>query len=234
MSDCKAMRSELGAYVLGALAPEEEEAVARHLEACKRCRTEAAELGFASSLLRTPAARRLDDEAAPPSAERALALVGEARQRERRRLRRARAAGLGGGAAFLAAVLLAAGLATRPVDRFSPKGQPVVLAPAPGVAAAATVALSARPWGTQVDLVADRLPALAAGERFAVWIVRADGVRVAAGTFRPRPGTRATVRLAAAVPLPEVVRVGVTREGTRGGAPVLGAPAPRAGRDPSS
>lgn len=57
------------------------------------------------------------------------------------------------------------------------------------------------------------------------WLARPDGSRVAAGTFRPTAaGGSARVRLAAAVALAGVARVGVTREGSGPGVPVLRAP----------
>lgn len=58
------------------------------------------------------------------------------------------------------------------------------------------------------------MPALPRGSYYQVWLVRADGTRIAAGTFRPTvPGGRARVRLAAGIPRPLVARVSVTLEG---------------------
>ncbi|MCP9487615.1 MAG: anti-sigma factor, partial [Gaiellaceae bacterium MAG52_C11] len=136
---------------------------------------------------------------------------------------------LASGGGLLAAVGIAVSLAVRPVDSFPPAGAASALRPAAGVAATASVRLSARPWGTQVDLAASRLPVLPAGSYYEVWLVRADGTRLAAGTFRPTaPDGRARVRLAAALPLAAIVRIGVTREGAGGTTDVLaGAPSAR-------
>ncbi len=228
MTRCDEIRTELGGYALGALEPEEARRVAAHLEVCKRCRSELEQLSLASDLLRTPEARALAAEAEthPPSAEQALAGVAAARSAELRRSRRLRAGALGTGAGFLTAVAIAVALGTRPTDSFAPTGAATALRAAPGVAATASVRLSPRPWGTQVDLRAERMPRLPQGSYYEVWLVRADGTRVAAGTFRPNSlDGRARVRLAAAVPLVQVARVGVTREGAGRSARVLGAPA---------
>ena len=221
--DCDEIRGDLGAYALGALEPDETQRVAAHLENCASCRHELEQLSFASELLRTPLARTLatESEEAQP-ADRGLSGIAAARARERRRLRQGAAAAAAGGAALLAALGIAVSLATRPVDSFAPSGAAATLRPATGIAATASVRLSPRPWGTQVDLVTTRMPPLPAGAYYELWLVRADGSRVAAGSFRPTTADgRARVRLAAALPLARVARIGVTREGPTGSARIL-------------
>lgn len=224
MSACDETRFELGAYVLGALEPEEAARVERHLAGCDRCRAELEELGAASALLRTPGAQAdatLDEEPAP--ADEALARVAAERRRERRRLKATASAG---GTALVAVAVLAVALLTTPRDGFAPAGSRIALAPSAGVAAAAEVRLSARPWGTQVDLDARSMPALGSGQFFEVWLVRRDGSRVPAGTFRPTAADGAArVRLAAAISIDQVARVGVTRAGPGESLAVLEAPA---------
>lgn len=227
MTSCDDMRLDLGAYALGALEPQESAALERHLAGCPPCRAELEELASVSALLRTTAARGAlaeeEDEAAAAPPERALARLGDARRKERRRLRAAAAAA---GAGLVSVAALAAALLFNPRDAFAPEGSPLALAPAVGVAATADATLSSRPWGTQVDLAAERMPTLEPGEYFQVWLVRGNGTRVAAGTFRPSAtgDGAARVRLAAAVPLTDVVRIGVTRHGTGSSQPVLQAP----------
>lgn len=226
MTSCNDTRLDLGAYALGALEPQESAALERHLAGCPPCRAELEELASVSALLRTTAAwsalaEEKGEKEAPP--ERALARLGDARRKERRRLRAAAAAA---GAGLVSVAVLAAALLSNPRDAFAPEGSPLALAPAVGVAATADATLSSRPWGTQVDLVAKRMPTLEPGEYFQVWLVRGNGTRVAAGTFRPSAtgDGAARVRLAAAVPLTDVVRIGVTRHGTGSSRPVLQAP----------
>lgn len=224
MTACDEIRTELGGYALGALEPEEAERVAGHLARCDTCSRELEELSFAAELLRTPEAGTLARDADDvPAAEDALAAVAGERARERRRLRRATVAAGGAGALLLATAGIAISLAGRPVvDSSTRLGVPAVLRPATGVEASATVRLSPRPWGTQVDLVADRMPPLPAGTYYVLWLVRADDSKIAAGSFRPAdPAGKARVRLAGSLPLGEVVRIGVTREGPGGSMPVL-------------
>ena len=225
MKECDEARALLGGYALEALEPEEARLVAEHLSRCGRCRDELDELSSASSLLRGSPARELAAEAEEvPRADAALSAIAEARARERRRLRVLGIGTLGAGAAFLVALSVAVSLASRPIDSFAPAVSPTSMRPVARAPAAATVRLTRRPWGTQVDLVTTRLPALPAGAYYELWLVRANGSRVAAGTFRPTtPDGRARVRLAAALPLTEVVRIGVTRKAPGGDDPILSA-----------
>lgn len=230
MTACDEIRIELGAYALGALEPEDASRVASHLEDCDACRSELEQLSFASSLLHTPVARALatdpDPDSDPPIVEQALARVASAGIAQTRKTRRLEVTAAGAGVGLLAAIGVAVALGTRAADSFAPTGQATALHASAGIAAAASVQLSSRPWGTQVDLRTERMPALPRGGYYEVWLVRADGTRIAAGTFRPTvPGGRARVRLAAGIPRPLVARVGVTLEGAGPGRRVLDAPA---------
>ena len=51
MSGCDHIRTELGAYVLGALEPAEADSVREHLERCSRCASEHAEIAQLPALL---------------------------------------------------------------------------------------------------------------------------------------------------------------------------------------
>lgn len=228
MTACDEIRTELGAYALGALEHDEAQRVEAHLADCEGCRSELEQLLFASSLLRTPVARAFaaETEPDPTLVEKALAGVASIRIAQTRKVRRLGIAAAGTSAALLAVIGLAVTLGTRPADSFSPTGRATPLQAATGIAAAASVRLSSRPWGTQVDLRTERMPALPPGAYYEVWLIRADGTRVAAGTFRPTsPGGRARVRLAAGIARPLVARVGVTLEGAGPGRRVLDATA---------
>ncbi|RDI75868.1 Anti-sigma-K factor rskA [Gaiella occulta] len=228
MTGCDEIRVELGAYALGALEPEDAQRVEAHLEGCDRCRAELEQLSFASDLLRMPAALAFaaDPEADPAPVEKALAALSAARIGEARRVRRLRLGALTASAGLMVAIGVVFTLGTRPADHFAPTGRAMALQAGNGFAALASVRLSARPWGTQVDLRTERMPPLPQGAYYEVWLVRTDGTRVAAGTFRPSsPGGRARVRLAAGIPRPLVARVGITREGFGPSVRVLGAAA---------
>lgn len=165
-----------------------------------------------------------EHEPDPALVEKALAGVATARTAQTRTVHRLGIAAAGTSAGLVAAIVVAVVLASRPADSFAPTGQAAPLQASAGIAAAASVRLSGRPWGTQVDLRTERMPALPPGAYYEVWLVRADGTRVAAGTFRPTsPGGRARVRLAAGIPRPLVARVGVTLEGAGPGRRVLDA-----------
>lgn len=212
---CTGIRLELGAYALDALEPDERDRVAAHLTHCADCTAELSALDSVSSILRTDDARASAVAETPgsPEADAALARIAAERRRDVRSTRRLRVATAASSSVAAAAVVLALVLGTHPVDHFAPNGLATTLRPATGVAADARVRLSARPWGTQVDLATARLPALAAGAYYEVWLVRRDGTRVAAGTFRPTTASgKARVRLAAAIGLDEIARIGVTRE----------------------
>ena len=64
MSGCRAHADQVGPYVLGALEPEEMDAMRRHLEDCPRCAAEARSLSGLPALLDLAQA---DDEIAAPS-----------------------------------------------------------------------------------------------------------------------------------------------------------------------
>ena len=219
MTDCDTIRIELGSYALGALEPDEARHIKTHLDHCDRCQTELAELSAASDLLRSPTTRAFAAELErgpdldPAMVADALARVAATRSSEARRTRQLRTGRAAAGTGFVAAIAIAFGLTTRPADPFAPTSAATTLQAAPGITAAATIRLSARPWGTQVDLRTSQLPPLPPGSYYQVWLVRPDGTRVAAGTFRPTtPDGRARVRLAAAIPRPQVARIGITIE----------------------
>lgn len=219
MSDCDVIRMEFGAYVLGLLDPDDNQRVAAHLLGCRRCRAEVAELQETSALLGHSNRSDAVEDADRPGAEGALSAIATARRTERRRLR-----GALGSAGVLAVltVALVVTLSGRTADPFAPDGPSVALRAESGVGATGAVRLSPRPWGTQIDLRVAGLPIGVPGEGYAVWLLRADGRRIPAGTFRPARGAATSrVRLAGAVPLAEVTAVGVSRTDATGDAAVL-------------
>ena len=71
---CAGVRSQLGVYLTGAIAPADRVTVVRHLTVCEDCRTELAGLAGLPGLLRRPAAAQAvtlatEDEDPPAGSE---------------------------------------------------------------------------------------------------------------------------------------------------------------------
>ncbi|RJL30884.1 anti-sigma factor [Bailinhaonella thermotolerans] len=134
MIDCSAVRTALGAHVLGALDPGERARVEEHLAECRACAAELAVLAPLPGLLAKVTERDVEQAAVQPPAhllDRLLAEVARERRRQRARLGVVAAAAA---AAVAAAVAAFAGLAPReartpPVAITSPA--PVTPAPVP-------------------------------------------------------------------------------------------------------
>jgi len=88
MSGCDDIRTELGGYVLGALEPDEADAVREHLERCSACAREHAALADLPALLTLAEPIETAPPLAPAVEERVLDAVARGRQRpEPRRTR---------------------------------------------------------------------------------------------------------------------------------------------------
>lgn len=203
MSDHRAWREELGAYVLGALESEERHAVEAHLESCSSCRDELARLSALPPLLDHLTA----DEAArssllpsPRLTARVTAMTLQERVRLSRQLRVWRAATVAAGVAAVLAVLGWAPWDTPSVDRWVLHPASVV-APVDGTAAAL-----AWEWGTTVELDLEDLPP---ADRYVMWAVSADGRREQAGTWGRTVSGRTYVRGASAIQRRDLVRIEV-------------------------
>jgi predicted lipoprotein with Yx(FWY)xxD motif len=88
--ECAGIRSQLGVYLTGSIAPADRAAVVRHLAACEDCRAELAGLAALPGLLRRPASAqaavwRPGDDADPGEALLGRVAGGVARRRRRRR-----------------------------------------------------------------------------------------------------------------------------------------------------
>lgn len=138
-----------GAYLLGALSPEDRRAYEEHLAGCAACSVALAEVAGLPGLLgRLPADVIEIEDASPPDVLPALlAVVQLERHRARRRVRIAVAA-LATAAAVVAAALIVPAVVSPP-----PK-QPaaVAFAPIADEPITAAAALVAKSWGTEVNL----------------------------------------------------------------------------------
>jgi len=213
-----------GAYVLGALAPDERLAFERHLPACDGCARSVRELaGLPGLLARTPVetVEAAQEAAGTPAPETLLpALV----RRTRRSRRRAWvAAGLVAAALVVAGTAVGTEVLTRdpapvatPSSAVEPPTRTVQLQPVGDEPIAASVALTSVGWGTRLDVTcryeqeqggyAGREP-----RSYAMFVTKADGTTEQVASWRGLPGR--TMRLAAATAASEadIVQV-VVRE----------------------
>jgi len=218
---CRELRESLGAYVLGHLDPEEDAAVAAHLEGCPSCAAELPALTETAALLAVADPLReesgdiapFDDlsrqvTAPPDLVERVVARVGADRARRRRRKLQALTA-----AAAAVVVLVVAGVSLPRLLREpeEPLEQVVLVNAEEGVEATATL----RPWdwGTGIELEAEGLTPRAT---YAVWFADSRGRRLSAGSFVALEDGRVHCRLTSAMlrPAAEVIGVTAIDEGT--------------------
>ena len=194
-AECGEIRRALGVYVVGAIAPAERSVVDSHLAECASCRAELAVMAGLPALLgRVPADEatvllRGGGNAEPLPAQPLQSLLGRAARLRRRVLlpRLAAAAVVGlliGGGAITASRLLA-----------QSQVRPPAIATAPWTAelrgssatthAAALVRYAAQPWGLQLEVQVQGIPA---GTSCELEVTEADGQNVAAGSWTVASG----------------------------------------------
>jgi hypothetical protein len=183
------VRQDLGAYLLGALAPADRSMLERHLVFCRECREELATLAGLPALLRRipladavmlcgePAADHGSGAAAP---EQLLAsMLARVARVRRRRLWLTAAAAI-----VIASMATALGLQAWPhAARLSVPGGPgaaTVTGFSPLTRAAATVQYSAHAWGTQLEIHVAGIPA---GTTCQFWVISAAGHDIPAGSW---------------------------------------------------
>lgn len=136
-----------GAYLLGALPPEERRPYEEHLPWCAQCIAALGEVAGLPGLLGRVPAVALETPEPPPADLLPNLLAAVAAERKRARWRGRTLAGLAAAAALLATLLLVpvfTGNAHRPAA--------VAMARIADVPIRATAALVDKPWGTEVDL----------------------------------------------------------------------------------
>ncbi|WP_162254748.1 anti-sigma factor [Phycicoccus sp. Root563] len=205
------MRELLGPYVLGGLDAADRALLDGHLSTCPTCRNEVAAYAGLPSLLRlghgpnSSTTAELDDGALTRA-------VGALRQGRRRRRRRSLL-----GSAAAAVLVLGLGATTAGLvagHRDTPQTNPAALhlVAVQGSPARGQTSLSARPWGTSIDL---DLSALPKDQRFIVWVIATDGTREQAATWASTPDGIAHVTGASALARTDVAAVRVaTTDGT--------------------
>lgn len=232
-------------YALGALEPEEQAAVDRHLHDCAECHALLADSRRVVDLLAWSPEQRTP----PPDLQRKVRQRIEQIQRARPAASPQRRRGFpawtrsffsprnGLLAAALALALALAGwnlalqrqitAVTAQVQRSQQlisvlRGagvQVVTLEPQPA-APNAWASMVINPAGTDAYLVADGLPQLPAGKAYQLWLVRGDNTRANGGLFRVDERGAATLPVRAPARLSTYVRCGITIE------PESGSPGP--------
>lgn len=180
------VRSSLGSYLLGALGSTERQAVDAHLADCPPCRDELSSYAGVPGLLsRLDLAEVTGATLLPPPSLLPSVLAAVERERGTQRSRvlrwRTAAAVVSVAAALAGALSLTGGPSSAPE-------RPLVAAA--GVTASGTASLLARPWGTEVRLRLQDLPAAAS---FTAYAVDSAGARTPVATWGPTPERAADV-----------------------------------------
>ncbi|GAA1264109.1 hypothetical protein GCM10009609_29110 [Pseudonocardia aurantiaca] len=201
-----AARIDLGAYLIGSLAPAERAVVERHLATCERCRAELADLAPLPGLLGRLDADEARNQTLTPSPDllpRALEAVRRERAADRHTLRRWRI----GTAVAAAAAVVAVAIAMAPAVLPGPTAAPAVpFTVAAGVTAAGSGSMESRGWGTALQLDLTGLPP-ASG--YQAYVTARDGHGEVAASWGPTPSGRAVVSGATAIPRADLTSIQV-------------------------
>jgi hypothetical protein len=211
VTGCRSHADLIGPYVLGALEPEEMDAMRSHLAGCARCAAEVRSLAGLPALLD---AARADDEVATlsPGLEDEV-LDRFVRERARAHPPRFRWPRLAIPAVAVAA-LVAGILVTTLPGGGSPAYAHAELSSLPaGGDAAGTADVAEVDAGTRVELHADHLRG---GSAYELWCVRSDGRWINGGSFHALPDGSAAAELTAAVRPGEYHLVVITRRSAGG------------------
>ena len=214
---CREWRQQLGAYVLGQLPEDEHVATRAHIEGCAACRAEVESLAPLAELLPRADPAQLAAAPSPPAglAERIGATIAREGGRRKRARRRRLAIGLSSATAAAAAAIVLA------IVLISPGGgadnsQTVTFNSLPrGVAIAAT--LQPRSFGTEIRM---DVHGIRSGTLCHVFLRRADGTVMSAGSFRYRYAGTEQAELTSALDLSAARAVGVRAGGRTFEAPL--------------
>jgi hypothetical protein len=215
---CRDLRPLLGAYVLGALEPEEAAAVREHVASCPACAAEHARLAPLPGLLTLAegAQRATDEPPSPAMEERLLDAVARERPRRRRTPRGWQRRAAAYAAAGFAAAALAVGVVAKTGGGGGApdRGYLALHATSAPTGAKARAELTTAPGGTVMHLWVSGLPA----DPGTVYEVHCDSPdwSASAGTFRVDAQGRAAVVLTTAARRGEYDHIRILRR-TPGG-----------------
>lgn len=202
MSDHASYRDWAGAYVLGALDDDERSEFKRHLEECEPCRRDVAELAAIPALLARVESpeRPIPPDAVIVRAKQRIAAERAALVRSRRRWQWGAAV-----AALLAAVAVVVVVGLAATGEPEPREAVALVVETEAVPASITV--SARAWGTAIDLELDELPPL---DQYVAWAVDTAGTWEQVAIWGPTPTGRAIVSGASSFAAADLASVVVT------------------------
>lgn len=213
MSGCRSHADQVGAYVLGALEPDEMDEMRIHLAECARCTAEVRSLAELPALLDMAQA---DDEIAAPSPGLEDAVLDRfVRERARSAPRRSRWPRLAIPAVVVAAVVAALLVVVLPGDSNTAYAHAELWSLPAGGGAEGTADVAEVQAGTRVKLQADHLP-VSSGRTYELWCVRTDGRWVNGGRFYASADGTAAAELTAAVHPGDYHVVVITHRSERG------------------
>jgi anti-sigma factor RsiW len=207
--DCAHWHRVIAERALRTLDADTELGVSNHLASCAEARALADEFGTTAAALAhaSPEGRVLTapittERLNTPSPERLYNQI-TARLAASRSSRRRRTWAVGIGAA---AVLVGIFVVALTMSKSSPVESPQVAFSNDTVDG--VVALESRSWGTEIHLRAEGFPP---GQQYNVWLERADGTRVGAGTFTGVTHPPVIVTLSSALAESHAVAIGISR-----------------------
>ncbi|ROR90872.1 anti-sigma factor family protein [Nocardioides aurantiacus] len=192
------LRELLGPYVLGGLDADDRARLKAHLPTCAACRDELATYAGLPALLRDGAPASAHRETSDAALGDAVGALRTRRRRRRLQLTAAAAVALVAGAGVGTALVLGPD---------TPVGTTLALGAPAGVSATGATSLSAKPWGTSVELDLRGLPQ---DEQFIAWLVSPEGERQQVATWGSTGNGEAHVTGAAAFVTRDVAQVRVT------------------------
>jgi anti-sigma factor RsiW len=204
---CREWRESLGAHALGHLADDERAGLEAHLEGCPNCRAELEQLAALAGPLSLADPARFESSPVPPAALAARVAAAIGRERLAGRRRRTRL-GLAFAGAAAAAIVVAALVVLPGGGGPTEPEQHVTFASLP-----AGMKISAKliphSYGTEIHMY---VKGISSGTLCRVYLLKADGTRLPAGSYRYRWGEDALAVLSAGLDLSETdamqVRVG--------------------------
>jgi Anti-sigma-K factor rskA/Putative zinc-finger len=213
VSGCRSHAELIGPYVLGALEPDEMEAMRQHIAGCARCAAEERSLAGVPALLDRA---RVDDEIATLSPRLEDEVLDRfVRERAGSPPRRRVWPRLAIPAVAVAALIAGILVATLPGGADTAYAEAELWSLPAGGGAGGTAEAAEVAAGTRVKLRAHDLP-VGRGTAYELWCIRTDGRWVNGGSFHARADGTATAELTAAVRPGEYHVVVITRRSSGG------------------